>query len=299
MLTRTARLGLILGVLQCTALFAAEKCSLKAHFQPQPSATRITTADSVCSAGAGPLAYVMEVDPGFKPNFGLMDIGMGKFYPLAKLADNIQALAGSQPGLLYTVDFDANLYQVNPVTGKSALIGPTGITTPGLPGYNIDVIASTADGTLYAMDFNNNLFSLDRQSGAATLIGSTGISPLNNNHHNYPTSFAGDCQYLYFTLEDLDERLAIAHPAVLYRIDPKTASSTVVGPVQDYIVGSGFVNGKFYVFTLDYTSSGLGPQSFIMDPATGISTLLANQSNIAGLYGAIALGAGNSSACGH
>jgi hypothetical protein len=40
-------------------------------------------------------------------------------------------------------------------------------------------------------------------------------------------------------------------------------------------------------------------KAFIMDPATGISTLLATQSNIAGLYGAIALGAGNSSACGH
>jgi hypothetical protein len=286
--------ALALGMICCVAAGAAEKCNLKVHPQTQPAATnRVGAADTLCSASAGPLAYVMEVDPGFKSSFGMMDIGMGKFYPIVSLPADTVALAGNPPGALYTVDVAANLYQVNAVTGKSTFIGQTGITTPGLPGYNIDVVATTADGTLYAMDLNNTLYRLDRQTGTPTLIGSTGIPALNNNLHNYPTSFAGDCQYLYFSLEDLDEKLAIVQPAMLYRIDPKTAASSVIGPTQDYIVGSGFVNGKFYAFTLDYTGSGTGPQSFVVDLTTGSATLVSNEVNVAGLYAAVPLGSGN------
>jgi hypothetical protein len=295
-------MALAITAVESLPVNAAENCKLKEPRQMRPAGEhRVlpsdTPADNTCSAAAGPLAYVMEVDSEFRPSFGLMDIGMGKFYPIATLSTDMVALAGSSPTALYAVDVAARIYSVNAVTGKTTLIGPTGITTPGLPGYNVDVLATTADGTLYAMNLNNTLYRLDTKTGAATLIGSTGIPALNSTG-TFPTSFAGDCQYLYFTVEELDFSSNVTSGPLLYRIDPGTAASTAIGPVPDFIVGSGFVNGQLYAFTYDYSGQN-GPKGFLLDPATGAATPVSRPLNVGGFYSATGLAQGGQNACTH
>jgi PEP-CTERM motif-containing protein len=63
---------------------------------------------------------------------------------------------------------DLNLYSVNPSTGATTLIGPTGLSA----GDSIGL--STGSGTLYFTD-STNFYSLNTTTGAATLIGATGL----------------------------------------------------------------------------------------------------------------------------
>jgi hypothetical protein len=68
----------------------------------------------------------------------------------------------------------SELYSVNPATGATTLVGPTGLDTAGANGY----AQSTGANVLYvAVGFPGYsvLYSLDPDTGASTLIGDTGI----------------------------------------------------------------------------------------------------------------------------
>ena len=79
---------------------------------------------------------------------------------------------GSTTGGLFGLDYSMNLYSIDPTTGASTLIGPTGLSLPFHNGL------SAGSSTLYfAEEANQNtgpaaLYSLNTLTGAATLIGS-------------------------------------------------------------------------------------------------------------------------------
>lgn len=75
---------------------------------------------------------------------------------------------GSTTSGLFAVGADANLYSINPATGASTLIGPTGLII--LPFIRS---LSTNSSTLYFAD-GVNLYTLSTTTGAATLVGNMG-----------------------------------------------------------------------------------------------------------------------------
>ena len=237
----------------------------------------------------GPIAYAIAfnpVDPFGGTQFGFLDIGTGTFLAIANLPNGAQGIARDK-GQIFAVDASNNLVRIDPGNGKVALIGPTGITTPGPVGATlVDVIASLETGDVFLMDYVNNLYSVDRKTGAATLIGSTGIpaiiSPL------YSSSLAGDCTSLFFTIHEVDENRNPLIPPTLYRIDPHTGAATLVGPTAPTMAGSGFFDGTLYGFSIDRRLFGgtEPPHVFSIDTATGAATRVSDL-NVAGVGGAV------------
>src|SRR5271157_4588342 len=76
-------------------------------------------------ANAAPLVYVVNGSQ----QFGTINIATGAFQqigPTQPEAGSI-GLAAAPNGSLVTFAYSANLYSINPVTGNSTLVGPTGL----------------------------------------------------------------------------------------------------------------------------------------------------------------------------
>jgi hypothetical protein len=219
------------------------------------------------------------------------------FHPIANLSNGVQGIGRDAEGRLYVVDTNNDLVRINPGNGTTEVIGSTGVTTPAPPGHPpVDVFASLATGELFLMDYSNNLYSVDSTTGAATLIGYTGIPPILSPI--YSSSLAGDCENLFFTIVEVDENLNDILPPSLYRIDPRTAAATLVGPTVRGIPGSGFINGTLYGFSLDFRLFGLpeGPHVFSIDTTTGAATPVSDL-NVPGVAGAVRLAGAQAGRC--
>jgi hypothetical protein len=92
------------------------------------------------------------------------------------LDGNNYADLGSTPTGVYAIDSSGNLYFVNPATGASSLIGPTGVAPTTDPTTGFEAFSlSTGSATLYYGNLNE-LYSVNTSTGAATLLGSTGAA---------------------------------------------------------------------------------------------------------------------------
>ncbi|MDQ6662930.1 MAG: hypothetical protein M3Z23_00885, partial [Acidobacteriota bacterium] len=82
-------------------------------------------------------------------------------------------------GSLLTLTSSGNLDSINPATGVTTLIGPTGLADCSLTTSRCGPTSANAlgglGGTVYATDFNGDLYTVNPLTGAAKLIGSTGI----------------------------------------------------------------------------------------------------------------------------
>jgi outer membrane protein assembly factor BamB len=256
---------------------------------PSRGVTRsLPTTASREAAKPGPLTYAISfnpLDPLAGVQFGALDIGTGMFHLIADLPHAVQGIA-RDPGKILAVDTNNNLIRIDPGNGKTDIIGPTGVTTPGPVGpVLVDVFASLATGELFLMDYSNNLYSVDPKTGAATLIGSTGIPPIISPI--YASSFAGDCQNLFFTIHEADENLNPILLPTLYRIDPRTGAATLIGQTHGEIAGSGFIDGILYGFSLDERPFGTEePHVFSIDTSTGAATKVSDL-NVPGVGGAV------------
>jgi hypothetical protein len=237
----------------------------------------------------GPTAYAVGFDSGTSTTyFGLLSIGSRTFLPIAELPASAQGLGRDRRGHLFTVDSANNLVRINPATGVTKVVGSTGVTTPGPLGDTVvDVFASMRTGELFLMDYANNLYSVDPKTGAATFVGATGIPPISS--FRYSSSLAGDCRDLYFTITEVDENLNQVQGPSLYRIDPRTAAATLVGPTADFMPGAGFVDDTLYGFSLDTRFIGGDPaRAFSIDIRSGEATPGA-ELNVSGIFGAVDL----------
>ena len=128
-------------------------------------------------AAAGPLLYVVNI----AQQFGSVDTASGTFQQIGPgLPEGMDGLAAGPNGSLLGISYASNLYSINPATGISKFVGPTGLgdctvpdASPCGPTSNLTLGASA--GKVYATDFENRLYSVNPLTGAATLIGSTGI----------------------------------------------------------------------------------------------------------------------------
>jgi hypothetical protein len=269
-------------------LLAAMLAATSAHAGTHQRAVR---HDATAAAVPAPLAFAVTTNGDFNnplSHVGILDINGGFFYPLATLSAPPVGVARDAQGLLYAVDYHNDLVRINPLTGKVTIIGPTGLYTPGPLGAAVDVFTSLSTGELFLMDYFNDLYSVDPSTGAAKKIGSTGIPMLVSPF--FGTTFAGDCNTLYFTVEEDDENGNSLIPATLYRIDPRTAASTRVGPTASFMGGSGFIGNALYGFKVDEALVGgvTGPQVLNIDLATGKGKTVSNLT-VPSVFGAVDL----------
>jgi len=218
--------------------------------------------------------------------FGVLLIGTGTFVPIADLPKQVQGLGRDEQGRLYVVDAENMLVRVNAQTGRTKIIGDTGVTTPGPVGPTaVDVFGSMATGELFLMDYANNLYSVDPKTGAAALIGATGIPPITSPL--YSSGFSGNCTSLFFTIDEVDQNLNRLQGPTLYRIDPHTAAATLVGPTAPLMPGGAFIDGQLYGFSLDLRAFGFGgPQVVAIDADTGVATAESDL-NVSAIWGAV------------
>lgn len=248
------------------------------------------------SGSAAPLVYVVTVNQ----QFGTVDLATGSFHPIGNpAAEPMSNLVWGPDGSLFTLfTLSGSLVKINPSTGITTPIGPTGL------GFNAFDLAGI-HGKLFLTDFNNNIYSVNPHTGAATFMRATGMPPdptvpfTFNNDGTFnlcDETFYGVNGQLYATFDSYDFNpnpspgFMVVRTKVnpkLYRIDPSTGDATPVGHTDVQLAASVAVDGKFYGFrvlltgfagfpqgyselvTIDLTT---GKVSYVMtiDPATGV-----------------------------
>jgi hypothetical protein len=238
------------------------------------------------------LVYVIT----FNNQFGVVDLATGSFRQIGPVTPEGQANLVWWNGSLLSLTVTGELEKINPATGETSDIGPTGL------GFNaIDL--GEARGKLYATDFNNNIYSVNPATGAATLLNVTGIPPIptvpfsvnsDGTVNVFDESLYGGAGKLYATFDALtiDPTTLAETPdsccgPTLYQIDPSTGSATAIGPTKLGLGSTVEVNGEFYAFR--WVPAGCDPctpasdftpliksQLFKIDLRTGTATPVAN-----------------------
>ena len=139
--------------------------------------TPVARATDLAPGARNFLVYVIA---GFTFQFGALDLSSGKFLPIGPGVPPdvggglVQGLGTS----LLTLAFSGNLAAIDPFTGRTSVVGATGLRDCSVPGSydpNCANVIGRLGGSFYATDFVNNLYSVDPTTGAATLIGPTGM----------------------------------------------------------------------------------------------------------------------------
>src|SRR5579884_861881 len=205
---------------------------------------------AVC-AHADQFAYVVTG----AQQFGSVDLTTGAFHEIGPGTPEPDAnLVPAPNGNLYSLaTLSGDLVRINPATGATTVIGPTGL------GSNSFDLAELG-GKLYMTDFSNNLYSVNATTGAAQLIGATGIPPdptvpfTTNadgtlNLCDETLYGVGDKLYATFDSFSIDPMTLATTFAVnpkLWQIDPVTGVATLVGSTTANLGSSLDENGSFY-----------------------------------------------------
>jgi hypothetical protein len=228
---------------------------------------------AAAAASAQPSVYVVGVAPNGNPQFGTVNLASGGFKRIAYTQvgttpvslSNLVWHNGSLLSLGTSGPIAGYLVAVDSATGAITAIGPTGL------GYNAFSLAQV-NGKLYLTDFNTggtsqNLYAVDPDTGAAQPIGATGIpadpsipfttnSDLTFNLCDESLFEVGGNLYATFdsfnvlprTLEvDKYSADASVSPA-LYRVDPSTGLTTLIGPTNLFLGAAVAVSGTLYGF---------------------------------------------------
>jgi hypothetical protein len=233
--------------------------------------------DIPASPGRSLLVYV--ITGGLQ--FGIVDLGSGAFQPIGPgiPPDVGMGLVPGPRTSLITLAFSGNLDAIDPVTGKTSVVGRTGLHDCSMPGSydpNCANAIGRLDGSFYATDFANNLYSVDPVTGAAKLIGLTGIPPLtfapfsenpDGSVNVYDESLFSARGKLYANFAALAVNFATGTvrpliPAALYQINPATGLATPIAPTVLGLTSIVNVNDTIYAFnaamgkvvTLDVTT---------------------------------------------
>ncbi len=244
------------------------------------------------SASADSLAYVVNGNN----QFGTIDLATGAFHQIgSNTPEGESGLAEAQNGSLLTLTFSGKLDSINPATGVTSVVGPTGLadcSTPTSPcGPTSANTLGQIGGTIYATDFANNLYRVNPLTGAATKIGATGIPgipfiPLSTNpdgsFNAYDESLFSRAGKLYATFDTITVNPVTFVPTAvispdLYQIDLLTGHATVVAPTTLTFGAALDVNGTIYAFE-DATS-----QAVTLDLTNGNTSVVSNFDSAAGI----------------
>ncbi|MDQ2775282.1 MAG: PEP-CTERM sorting domain-containing protein [Acidobacteriota bacterium] len=267
-------------------------------FTPKKLIISLALLLSVIPASAGTLVYVVNGPPTGSAQFGTIDLGTGAFNQIGpSTPEGSQGLVQGPNGSLLTLGFSGNLDSINPATGVSSLVGPTGLAdcsappTPPCGPHSSNSLAS-AGGGIYVTDFANKLYKVNPATGAATLVGPTGIpalpfTPLTVNPDGtfdaYDEGLFGANGKLYATFDAFTVNSvtfttgSVVIAPDLYEIDPTTGVATLIGPTGLNLGAVADVNGTFYAF------NGGTSQVVSLDLSNGHTTFVSNFDPVAGI----------------
>ncbi len=152
--------------------------------------------------------------------------------PVSTCGPNSALWIGLVNGHYYVTDFSNNLYALDPRTGATKLIGPTGI-----PGMTSPPFSENADGSINV--FGASLFSF---------------------HGKF---------YAYFStlaVNFANGTITPSIPGEIYQIDPATGQATPVAPTESTFSAIVNVHETIYAF------NGITGQVVILDPTTGATS---------------------------
>lgn len=245
--------------------------------------------DKAFAAPASPgnrlLVYVITV--GFE--FGAIDLGSGAFLPIGSgLPGNVGdgLIPGPRTSLL-SLGFDGSLVAIDPATGKTSIVGPTGLgdcSTPTSPcGPNSANWIGYFDGKYYATDFAQNLYLVNPETGAARLIGPTGIpaltfAPFSPDPDGVSVDVFGETLFssrgkFYAYFSTLAVNLATGTYRVLtqgaiYQIDPKTGHATFIALTSSTLSTMVAMGNTVYAF------DPIAGQTMTLEVTTGQTTVV-------------------------
>jgi hypothetical protein len=274
---KTILTSILAGTLLAT-LATAQPTPQQYRRRVLPYSTAQRADDQSVSAGERLLVYV--ITGGLQ--FGAVELRSGSFLPIGPgLPPDVGS--GLIPGRgthLLTLAFSGNLDAIDPATGKTSLVGATGLgdcSTPASPcQLNSANVIGRLDGRFYATDFANNLYSVDPVTGKAKLIGHTGVPPLtfipfsanpdgSVNVYGESLFSAHGKLYAYFATQAVNFATGAIRtliPGALYQIDPSTGHTRFIAPTDSSLSSIVNVNGTVYGFdaaagevvTLDLTN---------------------------------------------
>ncbi len=276
------------------------------HHFPRGRANRVRAAVALAGGVLGAFvasatnaaaqsAYIVDA----AQRFGTMDLATGRFSAIGPgLPQGTTGLITGPHGSLLSLTFSGDLIAIDPSTGLTRLIGPTGFTdcsTPLSPcGPKTGSTIAGFGGVIYATDFQNSLYTLNPLTGAATLIGATGM-PAVPFTPGFPTPEGtlpfydqalfpvGDKLFATFDAAILDfetGNIATVIAPSLYEIDPLTGRATRVAATALGLHAAVAVGGIAYAFnaqtgkvvTLGLTDGQISDVSSFGDPGEFIIT---------------------------
>jgi outer membrane protein assembly factor BamB len=231
---------------------------------------------------------VYVITTGFQ--FGAVDLRSGGFVPIGLglppfVGDGLVQGPGSS---LLSLGFDGSLDAIDPMTGQTTVVGPTGLgdcSTPVSPcGPNAANGIGLANGRYYVTDFANNLYSLDPKTAATKLIGATGVPglpfpPFSENPDGSVNVFgealfnARGKFYLYFAAIAVNfgtGTYAVQIPGAIYEINPATGQAKLLSHTESTLSAFIPLNDTVYAFNA-WTG-----QTVEVDVTTGNTTAVAD-----------------------
>jgi hypothetical protein len=234
---------------------------------------------------ATPNLMVYAINIAFE--FGAVDLRSGAFLPIGPgLPPDVGDGLVQDPGRsLLSLGFDGNLIAIDPVTGRTSVVGATGLgdcsTSTSPCGPNSALWIGLVDGHYYVTDFDNNLYSLNPKTAATKLIGPTGIpkigfNPLMTENPDGSVDAFGESLfgfrgkfYAYFSTLAVNLETGSFTPLIpgeIYEIDPCTGHARPVAPTETTLSTIVNVKDKIYAF------NGITGEVDILDPTTGSTT---------------------------
>ena len=213
---------------------------------------------------AAPVAYVYSATG----QFGTMNLESGTFVSLPTPDILVSGLASSPGRSIYAIDSDifSNLLTLDPLTGRTMLVGSTNQMLQGLE--------ADLTGGVYAQT-GHSLYSLNPATGTADLLGDFG---LDFDFAQGAFNSAG----LLFMIGHLPGDLTTS----LYQVDPVTGSARLLGSNNLLVETVLFFNETLYGFTGTLGSPDAGPIVTI-NPLNGTATFLTIQdSTVSAVIGA-------------
>lgn len=120
----------------------------------------------VCGQELDPILYVVDEDS----RLGTINLTTGAANVVGGLGVNLFDIAFRADGKLFGVDPEG-LYEVNPVTASTSLIGGQ-----GFDGTIMNALVFSSDGTLYAAGRDSTLYTVEPETGTATSVGTIGFN---------------------------------------------------------------------------------------------------------------------------
>lgn len=251
------------------------------------------TVQTSAAGGASLMVYAITI--GFE--FGAVDLRSGAFLPIGPgLPPNVGDGLVQGPGKsLLSLGFDGSLDAIDPFTGRTSVVGATGLgdcSTPASPcGPNSALWIGLVNGHYYVTDFANNLYSLDPKTAATKLIGPTGIPgitlpPFSENPDGSVNVFGASLFsargkfYAYFATLSMNFATGTFTPLVpgaIYEIDPATGQAAKVAPTETTFTAIVNVNNTIYAF------NAFTGQVVILDVTNGQTTVLTDVDPNAGV----------------